>query len=91
MQRFSHQTAKVADLKDADLKDADLKVADLNPLKTNQKKELIKISTFWGLFKGNISRNFEEDGNEVSLKGWAKKNNLVLELFESNQFHFFKT
>ena len=63
---FSHQTAKVADLKDADLKDADLKVADLkvadlDPLKTNQKKKLIKISTFWGLFKGNLSRNYEEE------------------------------
>ena len=49
MQRFSHQTVKVADLKDADLK-----VADLNPLKTNKKKKLIEINKFWGLSKGNF-------------------------------------
>ena len=59
MQRFSHQTVKVADLRDADLKvaglnDADLKVADLNPLKTNKKKKLIEIIKFWGLSKGNF-------------------------------------
>ena len=59
MQRFSHQTVKVADLRDADLKvaglnDADLKVADLNPLKTNKKKRLIEIIKFWGLSKGNL-------------------------------------
>ena len=56
MQRFSHQTVKVADLKDADLI-----FADLNPLKTNKKKKLIEINKFCGLLRVFL-KNFEDEG-----------------------------